>query len=127
MSCIILAATTIEIAPFMDTLRNKNIVQKIPNVDVLIGGIGLTATTYALTKYLHIKRPDNIIQVGVGGCFDSSITLGSVVAVKNETIADQSVMELKTLKTLFDLKLLPEEQVPFRKGKQPNDTALLKT
>lgn len=126
MTSLLLAATHIEIAPFMESIRHKEVVNKIPEMDLLIGGIGLTATTYALTKYLHIKRPDCIIQAGVGGCFDASLPLGTVVAVKNETIADQSVMELKTLKTLFDLKLLPEEQAPYKKGKLPNDTALLK-
>ena len=126
MHPLILSATPIEIAPFMEAIRNKHISKNTPDIDVLIGGIGLTATTYALTKYLHIKRPDCIIQAGVGGCFDLSIPLGTVVAVKNEAIADQSVMELKTLKTLFDLKLLPEEQAPFKKGKLPNDTSLLK-
>ena len=126
MTCLIVSATSIEIAPFMKAIMDKHISKNIPDMDVLISGIGLTATTYALTKYLHIKRPDYIIQAGVAGCFDLSIPLGTVVAVKNETIADQSVMELKTLKTLFDLKLLPEEQAPFKKGKLPNDTILLK-
>ncbi|MBU6158042.1 MAG: futalosine hydrolase [Bacteroidetes bacterium] len=126
MTSLLLAATPIEIAPIMETIRDKKVLKQIPDIDVLIGGIGLTATTYALTKYLHLKRPDCIIQAGVGGCFDLSMPLATVVAVKNETIADQSVMELKTLKTLFDLKLLPEEQPPFKKGKLPNDTALIK-
>ena len=126
MACLLIAATSIEIAPFLDQMHIKSIGKKIPDTDILISGIGLTATTYALTKYLHIKKPECIIQAGVGGCFDLSMPLGSVVAVKNETIADQSVMELKTLKTLFDLKLLPEEQAPFKKGKLPNATALLK-
>jgi futalosine hydrolase len=126
MHCLILAATPIEIAPLMEAIRNKDLIKSLPDIDVLIGGIGLTATTYSLTKYLHLKRPEYIIQAGVGGCFDLNIPLGTVVAVKNETIADQSVMELKSLKTLFDLKLLPEEQAPFKKGKLPNDTGLLK-
>lgn len=126
MTSLLLAATPIEIAPIMETIQDKKVLKQIPDIDVLIGGIGLTATTYALTKYIHLKRPDCIIQAGVGGCFDLSMPLATVVAVKNETIADQSVMELKTLKTLFDLKLLPEEQPPFKKGKLPNDTLLIK-
>lgn len=126
MLCLILSATPIEIAPFMDALQDKNVIKNIPDTDVLIGGIGLTATTYALTKYLHIKRPDCIIQVGLGGCFDTTIPLGKVMAIKKETIADQSVIELKSLKTLFDLKLLPEETPPYKKGWLPNDNELLK-
>ena len=30
-----------------------------------------------------------------------------------ETIADQSVIELNKLKTLFDLKLVPQDQFPL--------------
>ena len=126
MTCLILAATPIEIAPFMKAIQDKDVIKSIPDTDVLIGGIGLTATTYALTKYLHIKRPDCIIQAGLGGCFDTTIPLGKVLAIKKETIADQSVIELKSLKTLFDLKLLPEETPPYNKGWLPNNSELLK-
>lgn len=126
MHSLIVAATPIEIAPFMQGLQDKNMIKNIPDTDVLISGIGLTATTYALTKYLHIKRPDLIIQAGLGGCFDTDIPLGSVMAIKKETIADQSVIELKSLKTLFDLKLLPEEMPPYKKGWLPNDSEILK-
>ena len=126
MTSLILAATPIEIAPFMKAIQDKDVIKSIPDTDVLISGIGLTATTYALTKYLHIKRPDCIIQAGLGGCFDMTLPLGKVLAIKKETIADQSVIELKSLKTLFDLKLLPEETPPYKKGWLPNESELIK-
>lgn len=126
MTCLIIAATYIEIAPFMEAIREKDLSNNIPNVDVVFTGIGLTATTYAMGSYLRYKIPDCIIQAGVGGCFDKTMPLGTVVAVKNDTIADQSVMEMKTLKTLFDLNLTPDERPPFRNGKLPNDSGMLK-
>ena len=95
-------------------------------IDVLITGIGLTASTYSLTKQLSIKRPDLIIQAGVGGCFDTTIQLGSVLAIKQEAIADQSVIELDKLKTLFHLKLVPQNQYPFSKGWLVNKSEVLK-
>jgi futalosine hydrolase len=67
-----------------------------------------------------------VIQAGVAGCFNRKIPLGSVVAVKKETIADQSVIELKKLKTLFDLQLIPHDQFPFKKGWLENDHEALK-
>jgi len=36
--------------------------------------------------------------------------------VKQDTIADESVVELKKLRTLFDLNLIPQSQFPFKKG-----------
>jgi futalosine hydrolase len=57
-----------------------------------------------------------VIQAGVAGCFDLRIPLGAVVAVKQDAIADQSVVELERLKTLFDLNLVPQDQYPYKKG-----------
>ena len=93
----------------------------------MITGIGLTASTYSLTKQFALKKPGLVIQAGVAGCFDLSVQLGEVVMVKQETIADQSVVELQKLKTLFDLKLVPQDQYPYKKGWLINPhTTLLK-
>jgi len=122
MNCLIVAATPIEITPFLGYFKSSN----IKNIDVLITGIGLTATTYSLMRQLRLKKPDLVIQAGVGGCFDTSIPLGQVVVVKQEAIADQSVIELNQLKTLFDLKLVPQDQFPFKKGWLINNNEVLK-
>jgi len=122
MNYLIVAATPIEITPFLGYFKSSN----IKNIDVLITGIGLTATTYSLMRQLRLNKPDLVIQAGVGGCFDTSIPLGQVVVVKQEAIADQSVIELNHLKTLFDLKLVPQDQFPFKKGWLINNNEVLK-
>ena len=109
---LVVAATAKEINPFIGFTRTGN----INNTDILISGIGLTASTYHLAKQLALKKYDLVIQAGVAGCFDLRIPLGAVVAVKQDTIADQSVVELQKLKTLFDLKLVPQDQYPYKKG-----------
>ena len=113
MKVLLTAATVREIEPFLELYRNSN---KFPAIDVLITGIGLTSTAYHLTRQIYLKKPEVIIQAGVAGCFDKQIPLGSVVLIKQDTIADQSVIELRKLKTLFDLNLVPENQFPFSKG-----------
>lgn len=113
MQVLLTAATAKEIGPLLEEYRTSN---KFREVDVLITGIGLTSTAYHLTRQLHLKKPELIIQAGVAGGFDKKMPLGSVVVVKQDTIADQSVIELKKLKTLFDLNLVPQNQFPFRKG-----------
>jgi futalosine hydrolase len=125
MNCLLIAATAKEIAPFLTHYRNTQ-EQFLADIDVLITGIGLTATAYHLTRQLQLKRPDLVIQAGVAGCFDRSIPLGTVMAIKQDTIADESVIEMKKLKTLFDLELVPQDQFPFTKGWLVNNTALLK-
>ncbi|MFM7645430.1 MAG: hypothetical protein ACKO41_01830 [Sphingomonadales bacterium] len=124
MNCLIVAATAIEIAPIIKQLSTQKL--KKLEVDFLISGIGLMTTTYALQKQISIKRPDLVIQAGVGGCFDKKIELGAVMAIKQDCIADQSVMELKELKTLFDLQLVPSDQFPYKKGWLVNNTKAVK-
>jgi len=96
------------------------------DIDILITGIGLTATTYSLTRQLHLKRPDYVIQAGVGGCFISSFSLGSVVAIKQEVIADLGVMEKGMMKSLTDLQLMKTNQFPYSKGWLKNKGESLK-
>jgi futalosine hydrolase len=126
MNCLVVAATVIEITPFLEKFRSKKGLAFNNNIDVLLTGIGLTATTYSLSKQLHIKRPDIIIQAGIGGSFDTSVPPGSVLAIKQEAIADQSVIESDKLKTMFDLKLVPQDQYPFSKGWLVNKSDILK-
>ena len=109
---LVVAATAKEINPFIELTRTGD----INNADILISGIGLAASTYHLAKQLALKKYDLVIQAGVAGCFDLRIPLGAVVAVRQDAIADQSVVELERLKTLFDLNLVPQDQYPYKKG-----------
>src|SRR5258705_12672586 len=103
MKILVCAATAMEITPFLSD--NSRAIDN-DTIDTLITGIGLTATTYSLTRYLSLRQPDLVIQAGIGGCFDKRIPLATVLAIKQETIADESVIENKTFRTLFDLKLV---------------------
>ena len=122
---LVVAATAKEIDPFIILTRTG----EFTNVDILISGIGLTASTYHLSKQLALKKYDLVIQAGVAGSFDLTICLGQVVAIKQDAIADQSVVELVKLKTLFDLALVPQDQYPYKKGWliNPNEEILKKT
>lgn len=116
MNCLIAAATALELKPFLTKLRKQEASHITINPDVLITGIGLTSTTYRLARQFMLKKPDLVIQAGVAGCFDNAISLGDVVFVKQDTIADQCVVERKNLKTLFKLKLVPASEPPYTKG-----------
>jgi futalosine hydrolase len=125
MTVLLAAATPAEIKPFIDYYRSQT--DAFPHqADVLITGIGLVAATYSLVKQVSIKQPDLIIQAGVGGCFDKTIALGTVLAVKQDTIADLGVVESGRLLDLADLGLMRRNQVPFTNGWLPNKNAILK-
>jgi len=122
MNILLIAATAKEIEPFFEYYRNT---KRAQNIDILITGIGLTAATYHLLKQINLKKPEFVIQAGVAGCFDENMDLGEVVVIKKEAIADQSVIELNKLKTLFDLELIPHDQFPFTKGWLVNNHDIL--
>ena len=111
---LVTAATAKEIDPFIAAVREGGFGNR--NIDILVSGIGLTASTYHLAKQLQLKKYNLVIQAGVAGSFDLQMPLGAIVAIKQDTIADQSVVELKKLKTLFDLKLVPNDQHPYTNG-----------
>jgi len=113
MKCLLIAATAKEILPFLNHYRSADNTIKA-DVDILITGVGLTATTYHLTRQVSLKKPGMVIQVGIAGCFKKNIPLGSLVAVKQDCIADETVVEKKELKTLFDLKLSEPNALPYK-------------
>ncbi len=84
------------------------------------GGVGLLANAVALTRLAYEEKPDLIIQVGIAGCFDSKLSLGKVVAVKEEILGDMGVQEEGKWKDIFDLKLEKSGYPPYEKRRLPN-------
>ncbi|MEP7277607.1 MAG: futalosine hydrolase [Bacteroidota bacterium] len=127
MNHLLIAATIQEITPYLAWLKTMPAKNKLP--DVLICGIGLTATAYHLTRQLQQKPYGLVIQAGVAGCFSKKLSLGSVVVVKKDAIADEGVVEQAQLKTLFDLRLVPANRFPYTKTwlVNPNVDLLKKT
>ena len=127
MNCLLVAATFPEISPLLDYLRKRSDeIASLLEPDILITGAGLTSATYHITKQLSIKRPDLIIQAGIGGCFDPAIPLGKVLVVKKEAIADMGVMESGNLRSAFDLSIIPKNRFPFKNGWLVNESEVLK-
>ena len=117
MSVLLCAATGMEVAQTVQLMAKQNFSGK---VDLLITGVGLMATTYALTRQIIQKKPAIIIQAGISGCIDEKLNLGDVVVVKDEVIGDMGVMENKSFKTLFDLNLMHKDDQPWNNGKLVN-------
>ena len=127
LNSLVIAATAAEIAPFLDLLRKPgNPLANRNDIDTLITGVGLTAATWAITRQLHIKKPLQVIQAGLAGSFDRGIPLGTVLAVKQDLVADQAVMEAGTFKSMVDLGLMDGNRYPYAKGWLVNKSELLK-
>ena len=121
---LILAATALEIRPFLKTFRTNP--DKFKHWDILIAGPGLTATTYHLSKYISVRKPSQVIMAGIAGSFDNSIKPGTVVIVKEDRIADEGVLEKNKWHSLIDLGLRKKNQFPFKNGWLKNEHPVLK-
>lgn len=117
MNVLIVAATEMEIAPF---LKENN------KTDILITGVGIPATVFHLTKKLIEKKYDFVIQGGIGGTFTDSINLGEVVLIKKDTFADLGINEKGNFKTLFESRFLDDNDFPYSDGWLINNSLLKK-
>jgi futalosine hydrolase len=108
MKILVVAATAPEIAIFQS---------KMPaNVQTLVTGVGMTATTYALAKHLQTHQYDLVLQAGVGGSFDRSLALGSLVFVTQEHIGDLGAEDHEEYIDLFGLGLADRNKKPYTDG-----------
>jgi futalosine hydrolase len=123
MQLLLCASTEFEIRPTIDFIREETNSQ----VDVLITGVGMMATTFSLAKTVFNKRPDFILQAGVAGCLDKKLPLTKIVLIENEVIGDLGVEENGAFKTLFDLKLLNKNSFPWKDGKLSNNVETLQS
>ena len=115
MKILVVAATQLEIEPFIN-LKN--------NTEILICGVGIPSTVYHLTKKLLEKKYDLVIQAGIAGSFSKKIKKGEVVALGQDTFADIGVEEKEEFKTIFQLGFGDENAFPFKNGYLINSTEI---
>ncbi len=90
------------------------------NYSFHISGVGMLASAVSITKLALTHKPDLIIQVGIAGCFDTSLLLGNVVLVKDEILGDTGVEENGEWKDLFKTKFIAPDDSPFTNGRLVN-------
>ena len=121
MKILLCAATEIEIASTLQFLAGK----ELPSVEVVITGVGLMTSTYAILKAVNMHQPALLIQAGIAGTLNTNTPLAEVVVVKNETIGDMGVKESTGFQTLFDLKLISANLFPWKDGRLTNENDVL--
>jgi futalosine hydrolase len=124
MRVFITAATVGEWMPCFSNI-NKLYTEKSRRLKIYFhqSGVGMMATTFALTKLIADEKPDLIIQAGMAGCFDTDIPLGKVVVVEKEIEGDLGVEENGKWRDLFNLKLERPNYHPYAKKALPNPHA----
>ncbi|MEI7983099.1 MAG: futalosine hydrolase [Bacteroidota bacterium] len=133
MNCLIVAATTFEIRPFISLLpllkksgdQLSRYVLKNVTVDVLIPGVGMMLTAFHLGKQLSLQHYDLAVNAGIAGTFNKEIPLGTVVNVTEDCISELGAEDGHEFLSIFDLGLMDPDEYPYRKGKLINDFSWL--
>lgn len=124
MKILVVAATSLELDYMngIQTSENKQVIKKVL-------GVGQVPTTYFLLNHIESQIPDIIIQIGIAGSFLNDIALGEAFAVESERMADLGVEENGSFQSIFDLKLMDDNNIPFsnRQLINPHQHLLQKT
>jgi futalosine hydrolase len=70
---------------------------------LLITGVGMVATAFALGKHLANNQYDLVINLGIAGSFDRSIALGDVLEVCEDTFAELGAEDEESFLTIDKL------------------------
>lgn len=88
MKVLIIAATWPEIAPLAShfDLKEGGFLTT-PHFDLLISGVGMTATAFALGRHLSAKY-QLVLNLGIAGSFRRNLPLGTVVNITQDEFAE---------------------------------------
>lgn len=103
MKTLVVAATKAELTflyqhfnlPDTDFVESKNF-------DLLITGVGMVATAFALGRYLSSKY-SLVVNLGIAGSFDRDIALGTVLNITEDTFAELGAENEDEFLTIVDL------------------------
>ena len=102
---LMVAATALEVAPLLKraalisdtvtqagrrlmklTLQPQNSMGSVPGIWLIITGVGTVNAAHAVTQAIDLCKPDLIIQVGIGGAFESAgIDVGDLAVSTSDT------------------------------------------
>ncbi|PUV23118.1 futalosine hydrolase [Sphingobacterium athyrii] len=103
MKILIVSATQFEIQPFLEVAANY------PDCDTIITGVGMVATAFELGRVLHENKYDLLINIGIAGCLDRNLKIGTVVQVISESLVELGAED--------DQQFIPIEQLGYGKSK----------
>jgi futalosine hydrolase len=113
MRILIVAATSIEVAPVVASLREMSergpgltrYAHAAHDVDVLVTGVGMVATAAWCSHVLAVSRYDVALNFGVCGSFDEALKPGDVVQVVTDRIAELGAEDGEAFLSIDELNL----------------------
>jgi futalosine hydrolase len=112
MRILFVAATELEVLSLKSEVEsmnsNANLGLQTLDSRLLITGVGMVATAFALGRELATNHYDMAINLGIAGSFDRGIALGDLVEITQDTIAELGAEDDETF--------LPINQMGFGEG-----------
>ncbi|MFA6247593.1 MAG: futalosine hydrolase [Mucilaginibacter sp.] len=100
MRILFVAATEFEVSSLkseVESLKKKpDLGLHTHDFGLLITGVGMVATAFALGRKLATNQYDLAINLGIAGSFDRDIALGDLVEITEDTIAELGAEDAET-------------------------------
>lgn len=103
MKTLVVAATHAELQGVFThfNLPQASFVQT-PAFDILITGVGMTATAFALGRTLNVDY-QLVINLGIAGCFSRKVQLGQLINVTTDNFAELGAEDKDTFLPIAEL------------------------
>jgi futalosine hydrolase len=87
-------------------------------ISLLVAGVGSTATSWAMTKWLSSNRkPDLAINIGIAGSFRDDILIGDVVVPVSDCFANEAIETEYVINAAEETSFAGTGKFPFTGGK----------
>lgn len=132
MHLTIVAATPFEIEPtrqfLIENFQSKdqlNFIKGEQTVQILITGVGSTATAFSLGQYLSKVKTNLLINAGIAGAFSEKHRIGDVFLVERDRFGDLGVEEANgEFVDVYELEMPAPNTPPYQEGWLVNPGAL---
>jgi futalosine hydrolase len=111
---LIVAATRAEIEPLLAQLHFKEGGNKYKShqIFIVITGVGMVATAFALGQHLAANQYDVALNWGIAGAFDKKFKVGELVNISSDRFAELGAEDGEEFISLDDLGLGSQLAVP---------------
>jgi futalosine hydrolase len=105
MRILVVAATSLEVESLKSKVGNQGQESRIKGQDLelLITGVGMVATAFALGRHLSVNQYNLAINLGIAGGFDRDIALGEVVEVVEDRFSELGAQDDDAFLTIDEM------------------------
>jgi len=116
MRILLVAATDAEVGNLMSEVdKMTGLGLRTLDFDLLITGVGMVATAFALGRHLAANKYDIVVNLGIAGSFDRDIALGEIVEITQDTLAELGAEDDEKFLTISHLGFGADTYYPTTK------------